>query len=119
MTVVLPLTSEEINEGRDALGQICLRTSGPTWYGFVCRALAELEAYTKTAKEAGDALALARDEILRLQALLHRWIEVAGEGLHGETGCRLDHHGYCQAHFMEEDCLVPATITAISIQDTK
>lgn len=30
-------------------------------------------------------------------------VYVAGED------CRLDHHGYCQTHFLEKDCTVAAT----------
>ena len=32
--------------------------------------------------------------------LLQEWVDI-----HGET-CRYDHHGYCQEHFLEEDCIV-------------
>jgi hypothetical protein len=34
--------------------------------------------------------------------LLKRWLDVH------DTGCRYDHHGYCQEHFLEDkgDCIV-------------
>lgn len=42
----------------------------------------------------------AAREIDALRSLLLEFIEV-----HDEP-CWRDHHGYCQAHFLEEDCMV-------------
>jgi hypothetical protein len=35
--------------------------------------------------------------------LLSEWLDV-----HDEP-CRYDHHGYCQSHFLQEDCIVKRT----------
>ena len=38
--------------------------------------------------------------IAELEGLLAEFVEVNDEP------CHLDHHGYCQTHFLEEDCVV-------------
>lgn len=38
--------------------------------------------------------------------LLKEWNDLAGVGA---EQCRHDHHGYCQAHFLEDDCLAKRT----------
>ena len=49
-----------------------------------------------------------QDENTRLQAR----VKVLEEALRrllapfGDDACKLDHHGYCQEHFIEEDCCV-------------
>jgi len=41
--------------------------------------------------------------------LLEEWVEINGEP------CRLDHHGYCQSHYLQEgdDCIVKRSKEAI------
>jgi hypothetical protein len=39
----------------------------------------------------------------KLRNLLKEFLDV-----HDEE-CRFDHHGYCQAHFLEKDCLIKRT----------
>lgn len=50
---------------------------------------------------AGANLLLPR--LLKAEELLSRFLLV-----HNEP-CRTDHHGYCQSHFLEENCLVRET----------
>ena len=45
-------------------------------------------------------------EIKRLRELLARHVD-------GEQPCWRDHHGYCQAHYLEEDCRVAAARAAL------
>lgn len=35
--------------------------------------------------------------------LLKEWVEIH------DAPCRYDHHGYCQEHYLEEDCIVKRT----------
>ena len=56
------------------------------------------------------------DEITHLQAR----VKVLEEALRrlltpfGDDACRLDHHGYCQEHFIEEDCCVAFARVALA-----
>jgi len=45
-----------------------------------------------------------------LEGILAEFIEV------NDDPCRYDHHGYCQAHFLEEDCLVKRARTTLKEQ---
>lgn len=47
-------------------------------------------------------------EVERLRKLLQRNID--------NEPCRLDHHGYCQTHYLEEDCSVAAARAALESQ---
>lgn len=44
--------------------------------------------------------------------LLRAFLYYMGEG----NPCRYDHHGYCQAHALEEDCMVRRAATLIEKQ---
>lgn len=59
------------------------------------------------APEAQLAVLLAENERLRkvLSNLLAPF---------ADDECRKDHHGYCQAHFLEEDCCVAAALRALT-----
>lgn len=46
----------------------------------------------------------------QLRLLLQEWLD-----MHDEP-CRLDHHGYCQTHFLESDCLAKRTRAALAAQ---
>lgn len=48
-------------------------------------------------------------EVWRLRKLLQRNID--------NEPCRLDHHGYCQTHYLEEDCSVAAASAALQSQE--
>lgn len=48
-------------------------------------------------------------EVERLRKLLQRNID--------NEPCRLDHHGYCQTHYLEEDCSVAAARAALQSQE--
>ena len=52
-------------------------------------------------------LVAAVSHIDALEALLRRFVEISG------SECRLDHHGYCQEHFVEKNCVVAETLTAL------
>ena len=56
------------------------------------------------------------DETTRLQARV-KVLEDALQRLlapFGDDACRLDHHGYCQEHFIEEDCCVAFARAALA-----
>ena len=56
--------------------------------------------------EAADTIEAQAAEIKRLRELLARHVD-------GEQPCWHDHHGYCQAHYLEEDCRVAAARAAL------
>jgi predicted nucleotidyltransferase len=56
--------------------------------------------------EAADTIEAQAAEIKRLRELLARHVD-------GEQPCWRDHHGYCQAHYLEEDCRVAAARAAL------
>ena len=53
-----------------------------------------------------DTIEAQAAEIKRLRELLARHVD-------GEQPCWRDHHGYCQAHYPEEDCRVAAARAAL------
>ncbi len=59
--------------------------------------------------EAADRIQALTAEVWRLRKLLQRNIE--------NEPCRLDHHGYCQTHYLEEDCSVAAARAALQSQE--
>ena len=56
--------------------------------------------------EAADTIEAQAAEIKRLREILARHVD-------GEQPCWRDHHGYCQAHYLEEDCRVAAARAAL------
>jgi hypothetical protein len=44
-----------------------------------------------------------KSKLERVLALLEEWNEMH------DTPCRFDHHGYCQEHYLEDDCIVART----------
>jgi predicted nucleotidyltransferase len=56
--------------------------------------------------EAADTIEAQAAEIKRLRELLARHVD-------GEQPCWRDYHGYCQAHYLEEDCRVAAARAAL------
>jgi hypothetical protein len=56
--------------------------------------------------KAADTIEAQAAEIKRLRELLARHVD-------GEQPCWRDHHGYCQAHYLEEDCRVAAARAAL------
>ena len=59
-------------------------------------------------RQAADRLKALTAENKRLRELLKRNID--------DDPCWLDHHGYCQAHYLEEDCSVAAARAALEKQ---
>jgi hypothetical protein len=59
-------------------------------------------------EEAADRIEALTAENEWLKELLRRNID--------DEPCRLDHHGYCQAHYLEEDCSVAAALAALEKQ---
>ena len=57
-------------------------------------------------KKAADTIEAQAAEIKRLREILARHVD-------GEQPCWRDHHGYCQAHYLEEDCRVAAARAAL------
>ncbi len=55
--------------------------------------------------EAADTIEAQAAEIKRLRELLAQNID--------DEPCWRDHHGYCQAHYLEEDCRVAAARAAL------
>lgn len=60
------------------------------------------------AEEAADVIVHLKEQRDELIGLLREFVAVTGEN------CRHDHHGYCQEHFLEEDCLVARTINTLA-----
>lgn len=48
------------------------------------------------------------EEVLILRGIIERLIAPFKD-----DPCRYDHHGYCQSHFLEEDCSVKRAISAL------
>ena len=59
-------------------------------------------------RQASDRIEALTAEKEGLKELLKRNID--------DEPCRLDHHGYCQAHYLEEDCSVAAALAALEKQ---
>jgi hypothetical protein len=77
------------------------KTIGEHWLE-VC---ADLEGQIISHKVRIEALTAENE---RLRDLLKRNID--------DDPCWLDHHGYCQAHYLEEDCSVAAARAALEKQ---
>jgi hypothetical protein len=54
----------------------------------------------------------------RIEALTaeNEWLKELLRRNIDDEPCRLDHHGYCQAHYLEEDCSVAAALAALEKQ---
>ena len=63
------------------------------------------DAIDKQREEAADRIEALSAEIERFRELLSRNID--------DEPCWRDHHGYCQAHYLEEDCSVAAARAAL------
>jgi hypothetical protein len=61
--------------------------------------------FCATCKEQADRIEALTAENERLRELLARNID--------DEPCWRDHHGYCQAHYIEEDCSVAAARAAL------
>lgn len=48
-----------------------------------------------------------------VRKLLCEYVEILG------NKCWYDHHGYCQEHFMEKDCLIARTIKLLEEDNNK
>jgi hypothetical protein len=64
------------------------------------------EAKAKLMDDAQIVIQTQAAEIKRLREILARHVD-------GEQPCWHDHHGYCQAHYLEEDCRVAAARAAL------
>lgn len=57
------------------------------------------------------------EDVAALEEKLRVAVELLGEFLDvNDEQCRFDHHGYCQAHFLEEKCLITRTKDLIKIK---
>ena len=63
------------------------------------------ELYTTIINQQVAEIAAQKAEIEKLRGLLSRNID--------PDPCQLDHHGYCQTHYLEEDCSVAAARAAL------
>jgi hypothetical protein len=54
----------------------------------------------------------AADRIEKLEAALQNLVDAQGD-----DECWRDHHGYCQAHYLEEDCCVAEARKALEGKD--
>jgi len=54
----------------------------------------------------------AADRIERLEVALQNLVDAQGD-----DECWRDHHGYCQAHYLEEDCCVAEARKALEGKD--
>ena len=61
--------------------------------------------YCTGCKARQDTIEVQAAEIKRLRELLAQNID--------DEPCWRDHHGYCQAHYLEEDCRVAAARAAL------
>jgi hypothetical protein len=60
-----------------------------------------------------DALVVARAEVAKLRGLLAELVEC------NDGPCHLDHHGYCQTHFLESDCVIKRAREALAQKEGK
>jgi hypothetical protein len=60
----------------------------------------------KSAIEADRAGRDGKNE--RLRELLYEWVDIHN------APCGKDHHGYCQEHYLEEDCIVDRSKQALT-----
>jgi hypothetical protein len=66
-------------------------------------------SHTKTLEwEAADTITALRDRVKVLEEALQGLLEPFKD-----DPCRLDHHGYCQTHFIEADCCVSRARAAL------
>ena len=73
---------------------------------------AEIERMGKSHVEFGQMMF---NDLEKSETALNKTRELLGEFIevHDEE-CWYDHHGYCQAHFVEDDCLIKRTKAALS-----
>jgi len=74
-----------------------------------------IEALTAEVAAYGRSLELKQAFIEELTAE-NEWLKELLRRNIDDEPCRLDHHGYCQAHYLEKDCSVAAALAALEKQ---